>query len=556
MKGGSKMPQTATKQSTTKKSSNALKLKAKDPNKKKKGFRMWSAFSILMLIILVLILVSWILYWADVHTNIRTVTHWDPNTGEPDAWANVSTKIQAIGIVDWFIAPMQGFIDRASVLVFILLLGAFINLVVISKALEGFSQAIVRKLKGKEIWAIIPLMMFFSIAGSTEGMAEESLGFYMIMIPLMIAAGFDTFTGLLIVLVGAGAGVLASTVNPFVVAIAADNLGKDGTGAVMSVGDGLVWRLVSWVIITAVAIVFVMWYAHRVKKNPQKSITFATSEGDKKFFLANSTEKITMDWRKKTTLGIFAVIFVIMIVYLVGWDAIIKTTAMADAAEWMRNNIPYIAATIPGFGNGGLEIIAGFFLIGSIAVGMINLIGIKHEPGQTGETAFLKDFIAGASDILSVVLVIATAAGVGYVLSQSHMQELFVNGLASGIGGIGSGIGKVLVLYLVFLPLSFLIPSTSGFATAIFPLLTGVAQINGDGPWDPVVASGSITAFSFANGLLNFITPTSGVVMGAVAIARVDYGKFLKGMAPIMGIMFVTSIALLAIGGAIGGSIA
>lgn len=533
------MTETAKK---SKQSKQSLKLKSRP--KKKKGFKMFSAFSILMLIILVLVIVSWILYLTKVETKVIN-----------EAGDEVSERIQAIGIVDIFVAPMKGFIDRAGVLIFILILGAFINLVVVSKSLEGFSQTIVSKLKGKEIWAIIPLMIFFSIAGTTEGMAEESLGFYMIMIPLMIAAGFDTFTGLLIVLVGAGSGVLASTVNPFVITIAAESLGKAGD-EVMSVGDGLVWRLVSWVVITGIAIGFVMWYAHRVKKNPQKSITFATAEGDKEFFLANSTQKIKMDWRKKSTLAIFAIIFTIMIVYLVGWDAILKTTAMADAAAWMKDHIPYIAATIPGFGNGGLEYVAGFFLIGAIAVGMVNTIGVKHEPGETGETVFLKNFMAGAADILGVVLVIATAAGVGYVLTQSHMQELFVRGLTEGIGGINSGIGKILLLYLIFLPLSFLIPSTSGFAAAIFPLLTGLAKTPDGNAWDPVVASGSITAFSFANGLLNLITPTSGVVMGALAIARVDYGKFLKGIAPFIGIIAVASMGLLAIGGVIGGTIA
>jgi uncharacterized ion transporter superfamily protein YfcC len=113
--------------------------------------------------------------------------------------------------------------------------------VVSSKALEGFSQGIISKLKGREIYAIIPLMLFFSICGTAEGMAEESLGFYMICIPLMIAAGFDTFTGLLIVLVGAGSGVIASTVNPFVITIALNGLnsGLDPSQQ-LSAGDGLV----------------------------------------------------------------------------------------------------------------------------------------------------------------------------------------------------------------------------------------------------------------------------------------------------------------------------
>ncbi|ATZ18463.1 arginine/ornithine antiporter [Williamsoniiplasma somnilux] len=534
-----------------------LKLKSKDPNKKKKAFKMWSAFSILMLIIASLVLISWILKWSGVTTDVFIPGYWE-NGEEGGNWIAghiEKTPILAMGIIDLFIAPMKGFIDKSSVIIFIMVLGAFIGMVVSSKALEGFSQSIINKLKGKEIWAIIPLMTFFSIAGTTEGMAEESLGFYMIMVPLMIAAGFDTFTGLLIVLVGAGAGVLASTVNPFVISIAVDALGESPSGEQMSVGDGLVWRLISWFVITIASIAFVMMYARKVKNNPQKSITFATLEGDKKFFLSNAAEKINMNWRKKSTLAIFGLVFLVMIAYLVGWDSITRTKAMEDFAIWIKENIPYLASTIPGFGNGGLEIVAGFFLIGSIAIAMINTIGVKHNEGETGEAIFIKDFMAGAADILSVCLIIATAAGVGYLLRESHMQELFVNGLATSIGGIGSSIGKVILLYIVFLPLSFLIPSSSGFAAAIFPLLTGVVT-NTSGQWDGVTASGSITAFSFASGLLNIITPTSGVVMGAMAICRVDYGKFLKGIMPLLGILFALSIVLLAVGGVIGGSIA
>ncbi|ATZ16952.1 arginine/ornithine antiporter [Williamsoniiplasma luminosum] len=532
-----------------------FKLKPKNSNKHKKGFKMWSAFSILMLIIVVLVLLSWILKWAGVETTVHIPGAWE-NGKEGGTWIaahdNVE-KIKALGILDIFVGPMNGFLEKAGIIVFVLTLGAFINMVIVTKSLEGFSQSIIAKLKGKEIWAIIPLMIFFSIAGTAEGMAEESLAFYMIMIPLMIAAGFDTFTGLLIVLVGAGAGVLASTVNPFVISVAVDGLNTGQTTDLMSVGDGLVWRLISWVVITAIAIGFVFWYAKRVKSNPQKSVTFATREGDKEFFLANVTEKIEMNWRKKTTLAFFGVTFLFMIIYLVGWDKIFGNTAMEDMANWIHVNIPYLNSTIPGFGNGGLEIVAGFFLIGALAVGMINTIGVKKEEGQTAETMILKDFMGGAADILSVCLIIATAAGIGFVLKNSHMQEWVVSGLTGSIGSIDSGIGKVIVLYIIFLPLSFLIPSTSGFAAAVFPLLTGIAQNKTGGGFDPVVGSGSVMAFSFASGIINIITPTSGVVMGAMAISRVDYGKFLKGVAPLLGILLVASIALMAIGGAIAG---
>jgi uncharacterized ion transporter superfamily protein YfcC len=228
---------------------------------------------------------------------------------------------------------------------------------------------------------------------------------------------------------------------------------------------------------------------------------------------------------------------------------------MGDMANAIHQYFPYFNYTVPGFGNGDLEFVASFFLLATIVVGMINTIGIKKEPGQTAEDLIIKNFFLGASDVLGVSIVIATASGIGFVLEETHMQQLIVNLLSNSIGGINSGIGQIIVLYILFLPLSFLIPSTSGFATAVFPLLTGVTQLS-NGAFDPVTGSGSITAFTFASGLINLITPTSGVVMGAMALSRVNYLKFLKLVAPFIVLLFIVSILLLAIGGAIGGTIA
>ncbi|WP_434333275.1 YfcC family protein [Mycoplasma capricolum] len=489
---------------------------------------MLSAFSILFITIAILVLISWIFKWAGVTVQISTDK-------------GVETKtILAVGIFDLFKAPMQGFIDRAEIIVFILSLGAFINVVVASQALEGFSQLIVSKMKGKEIWAIVSLMIFFGICGTAEGMAEESLGFYMICIPLMIAAGFDKFTGLLIVLVGAGTGVLASTVNPFLISIAVDSLNK--AGKITNTGDGLVWRLVSFIVLMSISITMVVLYAKKVKNNPAKSIVFKTLEEDKEFFLSNSTEKIEMNWRRKLTISIFGVAFLIMIFYLVGWDAILGNKNSEILANFVKEHIPYLTGTDDGFGHGGLESVAAIFLISSILLAIVNSLG---------EEKFIKEFMAGACDLLGVCLVLAVAAGITWILKVTRMQELFVAGLQSSIGAIKSPILILLVMFLLFILLSFLIPSTSGFAGAVFPLLIGVVLKQQD-----VLASGSITAFSFTSGLVNLITPTSGVVMGAIAITRIDYGKFVKGISPFVAVLSVSSLTLLLIGGAIGGTIA
>ncbi|WBX36488.1 YfcC family protein [Mycoplasma capricolum] len=570
--------------------------------KRKKRLKMISSFSILLLIMLILMLVSWILYWSKTKTElVKTISfdewkydsilkpiydswtskHTDLNAGNSQTWIDFMNSnsslgwiynnqgwikegyliqhsgdavfkglvtIQPIGLVDVIYAPIKGFVLKSNIIIFTISIGAFLYILVSTKALEGLSQAIIAKLKGKEAFAIIPLMLFFSIFGSVEGFAEETLGFYMIFIPIMLMAGFDVFTGVLILMVGAGTGVIGSTVNPFTIpiAVSAINSGIDSSTVKLTIGDGLIWRIICWLLLTSFSTTFTLLYALKVKKNPSKSVTFSTLEGDKEFFLAHVSKTIKLDWKKKVSLIVFAISFLVMIFYLVGWDSIFNSTKMAEQAIWIKRNIPYLTTFIPGWGNGDLDNVASFFLLASIILAFVNSIG---------EAAFIKKWFEGASDILSVAFIIATAAGVGYILVQTNLQSLFVKGILSSIGGINNQTAKVIVLFIVFIPLAFLIPSSSGFATTIFPLLAKSLVDSKTNQLQAYASSGSIMAFTFAIGLVNLITPTSGVVMGACSLSRMSYAKYLKAMLPLILYLFILCFILLLIGGALPNSI-
>lgn len=488
--------------------------------KKKKKFKMPTAFTILFFIIAFLVIMSWILHWSGVTFDVE----------------ETSQTVNAMGILDIFWSICQGFVDKAEIIIFILVLGGFIFIILETKALEAFTQAVAKKLGNKSIYLIPIMMFFFSFCGSTYGMAEETLGFYMILIPLVLSMGYDKLTGLMIVLFGAGSGVLASTVNPFVIAVAVQ-AANDG-GATVASSDGMAWRWISWVVITIVAIVMVTMYAIKVRKNPEKSYTFSTLEGDKKFFLGEEQEEIKFTKKRIATLIIFLMTFVIMVIYLVAWDEIIGGTKMEFAGEWINEKIPYLTALIPGFGMGYLVEVSVFFFVSALIIAII---------GWTGEENYANAMVNGARDLLGVCLVIATAGGVGIIMEKSGIQGLVVNGLSKGLNGLHSTL-FLFISFIIFLPLSFLIPSTSGFAAAIFPV------------WGPLAAggssvSGSILAFSFANGILNLFTPTSGVVMGALGIAKMDYGTFMKGAWKFILVISGTALALLLVGSALPTSI-
>jgi uncharacterized ion transporter superfamily protein YfcC len=488
-----------------------------EAKKSRKRFKMPTAFTILFFIIAFIILVSWILKWYNVSP----------------AFNGHTTKIAALGIVDIFYSIVQGFLSKVDVIIFILCLGGFVLITLNSKSLEAMTQALAKKMKAKSIWLIPILMTFFSFCGSTFGMAEESLGFYMMLIPFMIVVGYDKLVGVMIVLFGAGVGCLASSVNPFVISVAVDAAQKAGVDGITT-SDGMAFRWISWVILTTVSICLVMWYANRIRKNPQKSYVFDTMEGDKVFYLGEKQEEYKFTGRRIATLTVFLLTFVIMVIYMVAWDDILSTDTMEKAGAWMNKNAPYITGSIPGFGMGGLTEVAPFFLISGLIIAAIN---------WQGEAKYVDDTINGARDLLGVCLVIAVAGGIGYVLETSHIKDLIVNGLVDSVGSMPKT-PFVIVSFILFLPLSFVIPSTSGFAAAIFPMWgpTAYAAAGTAG------VSGSIASFSFASGTLNLFTPTSGVVMGGLGIARLEWGKFMKVAWPFFLIMAGMSVVLLGLG--------
>ena len=478
---------------------------------------MASAFTILMAIILFLILLSWVLHWAGVtYTNPDTKKH---------------AVISAAGILDLFYAPVKGFEDSSGIIIFILCIGAFIHIAITSQAPHALSQRIAHKLKNKEIWLVPILILFFGILGTVEGFCEESLGFYLLIVPLMVMAGFDTFTGFMIVLVGAGAGVMGSTVNPFAITVAFNSSGNIYPQHHAPIGNGLAFRALAWGVIMFVATAYVMWYALRVKKHNEKSVTFHTYEADKKYFVTHLPAEIEYTTRRKWTNVVFAFAFAVMIFYLVDWDALFGVNVFERAGTWVNDHLPYITTFLPGPGHStSIAQVGTFFIIFAIIIGFINWQGEPH---------FINNFMKGAADILGVCLIIAIATGLGFILTETGMKEMFVGGLKSGIGHL-SRLPRFIILYFAFIPLSFLVPSSSGFAKAFMPILGPVLGVH-DFP-------GGVATYAWSNGLVNIMTPTSAVLMGGLAISRVSYNDFVKGIWPLWLMLFLTGFILLCIG--------
>ena len=480
----------------------------------RRGFALPSAYTILFILI---VLTAFATYLVPAG-----VYDLDAN-GEPipGTYHQVDQNPQRI-IVDSLMAPINGLygieaedgsisvwnsgelFGAIDVALFILVIGAFLGVTMKTGAIEGGISRIVARLKGRERLMIPILMIVFAIGGSTFGMAEESLAFYALIITVMIAAGYDSLVAASILLLGCGIGVLGSTINPFATGIASGFAG-------VSIEEGIVGRLVILVVGTAIGIVFVMRYAARVKSAPAESLVADQKAAIDAQFGAGSGDgepAATLTGGQKAALILFTLAFAVMIYGVIPW-------------EDLGVGLPTLWWWFP-------EMTASFLLF-AILIGLVS---------RMSETTFTSTFVDGARDLLGVALIIGIARGITVIMNNGLITDTVLNAAEQAMGGLG-GVAFINIMYFVFLPLSFLIPSSSGLATVAMPIMAPLASF-ADVPGQLVV-----TAYQSANGLVNLVTPTSAVVMGGLAIARVGYGTWLRFVWPVLILLAILTVVVL-----------
>lgn len=484
-------------------------------NPKRKKFNLFpfkvpTAITILFFIIALIIVISWIPgttgAWIEKKGGNEPTIH----TGGP------------LGIMDLFLAPIQGFLSSADIIIFVLIIGGYIGIVMKSGALDAGIGHLVKRLNGKEIWIIPAIMIILSIGGTVEGMCEETIPYYVIIIPAMLAAGFDVMTAVLMILLGAGVGVMFSTLNPFAIGTASD-------ASKIAQGVGIVWRLVCWFLGTIGTIGFVMWYAIRVKKNPEKSAVFHLKNEHVEF--TNTQEIPEFTKKRKIILMLFGLTFLIMILCIIPWGKIFNTTIFSDFNDTLKTKFPYFGSQIRSFGEWDTTMLAFLFFFASIIIAAID---------WRGEEQYVRNFISGASELLGVALIIAVAGGISWAISTSGMKQIIVGGLKSTMKSLPRFL-IVIVGFFMFLLISFLIPSTSGFAKAVFPILAPVVA-------DLDLQSGMITTFVMASGWINLFAPSAGAMMAGLAIARVPLVSFYKVIWPYAIGIICFALIMLSIG--------
>ena len=429
--------------------------------------------------------------------------------------------VTAARLSDFCTAPIKGFADALPVCLFVMILGGFLGMMTETGALDNGIAVLVQKLKGNEIMLIPVLMLIFSLGGTTYGMCEETVPFYALLAATMMAAGFDPMVGAATVLLGAGCGCLGSTVNPFAVGAAVDAL----TGVGIEVNQSIIIGLgaVLWIVTTGMSIFFVMNYAKKVKADKGSTILsmqeLKDAEETHGKAASEVNKEVKLTGRQKGVLIAFAFTFVVMIVGFI---------PLADLNEGVANFFD-AGAVYDADGN---AVVQGWSaLITGLPIGqwyfdeastwfflMAVLIGII---GGLSEKQIVNTFITGAADMMSVVLVIALARGISVLMASTGLDVYVLDAAANALAGL-SGVIFAPMSFLVYFGLSFLIPSTSGMATVSMPIMGPLAVKLGFSPEVMVMI------FSSAIGVVNLFTPTSGAIMGGLALAKIEWTTWLK----------------------------
>jgi uncharacterized ion transporter superfamily protein YfcC len=490
---------------------------AAEPEKKSR-FTLPSAYTILFVLIVLAAVATWIIPAGTYNLN-------DAGEPKPGTYHAVDSKPSRI-LVDSLTAPINGLygIEDAKgnvnyynegtlfgaidIALFIIVIGGFLGVTMKSGAIQAGIGSLVERMRGRERWLIPVLMCVFALGGTSYGMAEESLAFYALVIPVMIAAGYDALVGAAVLLLGCGIGVLGSTVNPFATGIASGI-------ADVPISEGLVGRLVILLLGLAIGILFVMRYADRVKRDPSKSVVYDMKAENEAHFRAEAgAGGVVLTGTHKVILAVFALAFVVMIYGVIPWEDM----GIPISTWWWW--FPEMTAS---------------FLLFAIIIGLI---------ARMREAELTSSFVDGARDLLGVALIIGIARGITVIMNNGQITDTVLHWVENALGDTGQA-AFAIVMFALFLPLSFLIPSSSGLATLAMPITAPLAG------FVDVPESLVVTAYQSASGLMNLFIPTSAVVMGGLAIARVPYGTYLRWVWPLLAALTALCVVVLGVSAAL-----
>ena len=474
---------------------------------------------------------------------------------DKDSFAYVDHEIQTWQI---FAAFFKGFEMQAGIIVFILMIGGAFWIVNSSKAVDigilsflKFAERLesnkVLKKIGVHNIIITMVMIVFSVFGAVFGMSEETIAFIVIIVPLSISMGYDSIVGLSMVFVAAGLGFAGAVLNPFTIGIA------QGI-ADLPLFSGFGYRLFCWVVINAVGISWVLWYARKIKANPERSPVHDTDEYWRKRGASN-IESVTFYTPKSAWIS-FGMITIGLLLFSFFYPSTEMKIGMASKVLPMipvatglfivagifslRKSVHFFILTLLGFtivflvvGVMGyswyiMEIASLFFAMGFFAG-----IAMNYDGNE-----IVKQFLDGVRDIMSAALVVGLAGGILVILQDGRIIDTILYSIANSMQGMGK-LGTVSVMYGIQTFINVIIPSGSAKAALTMPVMAPFSDLVN------LSRQATVMAFQFGDGFTNMITPTSPVLIGVLGVAKIPYDKWVKWVAPFILVLIILGWLLL-----------
>lgn len=409
----------------------------------------------------------------------------------PGSYQKLDPKPQ--GVVEFLMSPIKGIIAAGDIIFFVLIIGGLIGIMNYIGAFNAGMAWLAEALKGKEYILIILITALIALGGTTFGLAEETIAFFPILIPIFLVAGYDAMVGLACIFLGSSIGAMCSTVNPFATIIASDAAGINWT-------TGLEGRIITLLILVGITIAYILRYAQRVKKDPTKSIVYDQKEKIESLFGFQDVEKAKkLTPKLKLILLLFLLCFVVMIY------------GVSNLHWWFTE-------------------MSTVFLVGAIVIGFI---------ARIKESDFIEVFVKGAGELLGVAFIIGVARGVSVIMEDGLISDTMLYYTS----GITDGMHKGLfanVMMILYGGLSFFIPSSSGMAVLTMPIMAPLADTVGVGR--EVV----VNAYQYGLGLFYLINPT-GLILASLAVVKLGFDRWLKFVMPLFIIILVTTMIILTI---------
>lgn len=464
--------------------------------KQKKKFAVPHVYILLLALILIFSLLSYVVpaNVYDYHDITIEETGQVRSVIDPDTYHAVDPT--PVSLLQFLTAVPRGMQESAQIIFFIFIVGGAMTVLQETRAIEAGMGRLIKGLKDKSI-VIIPIVMFlFSLCGSVFGMAEETIPFIPIFVSLMIASGFDSITGVAVVLCGAGAGFAGAFINPFTIQVA------QGIAEIPLL-SGMTFRIVMYICMVLLSIVMVMRYALKIRKNPELS---PMHDFDKTREDVADLESLPPFGGKEKAILVVFVITIILLVYNViqnGWY---------------------------------MDEIAALFLAMSMIVAAIGRLGFNNYATCLGR---------GMAEIASGALVVGFARGILVVMTDGQILHTILHGAASLLEGLPSMVSAV-GMYIFQCLLNFIVPSGSGQAAVSMPIMAPLADLVG------VSRQTACIAFQLGDGISNVFTPTSGYFMAGLALAKVPWAKWAKWFLPIIGLQYLLGAIFVIVAQAIG----